>query len=121
MSDYNAVRREVVRRMRGRVIFYAHAAFYAFCFIAVMERPPWLRNGSEAAFLIWGGILALHAARHFRWWDKWIDRMTQRELARRDSTYSALADKPKPAVRLGDDGELDYIEEEIAPKRKVRK
>ncbi|GAB4548652.1 MAG: hypothetical protein OHK0023_12080 [Anaerolineae bacterium] len=121
MSDYNAVRREIVRRMRGRVIFFIHAAIYALCFVVTIAMPPWLRNGAEVAFLTWGSILVFHAARHFRWWDKWIDRMTQRELAHHDPTYSAIADKPKRDVRLSDDGELEYIEEEITPQRKVRK
>lgn len=69
MSDYDAVRRNVVQRLRRQIMVYAHAAAFALLFFVVMS-APYSHSNKVDGFLLWGAVLLFHAARTFNWWQK---------------------------------------------------
>ncbi|GAB4548648.1 MAG: hypothetical protein OHK0023_12070 [Anaerolineae bacterium] len=118
MNDYEAVQRNVVQRLRGRIMFYAHAAVFALLFFVVMSAAYWHPNKADGFFL-WGAVLLLHAARTFRWWDRWVHRLVMREYTPTPLRLESVVEKPKRGVFLSNDGELEYIEEELPTKQKL--
>src|SRR5689334_5507250 len=135
MSDnqvnYEDIRRRAEKRVNKRKELLMHAAVYIIVNVSL-----WLVFGAIAAFspgktalliipllstLGWGMGLAIHAVVNFiettamdNMREREIDREMQQELRRRGLTEADLLEKPKrdAAVRLSDDGELVYDEDE---------
>ncbi|MCS6871882.1 MAG: hypothetical protein NZ571_10540 [Anaerolineae bacterium] len=120
-TQYQAVRRRVVRRFRRRALFWPHLIGYAVYYAHVMSTTPWY----IPAVQVWLPVLIVHALFAFEVpsriraaWDSMVERMVERELQKSRATDS----KPKrEALALGDDGELVPLEELTADESALRK
>ena len=134
MSDnqlnYDEIRRRAEKRVNKRKELLMHGAVYIIVNVSL-----WIVFGVIAAFsgqaelllvpllstLGWGMGLAIHAIVNYvettgmdNMREREIEREIQRELRHRGLTESDLLEKPKreAAVRLSDDGELVYEDDE---------
>ncbi len=142
MSDnqlnYEEIRARAEKRANKRKELLMHVAVYI-----IVNLSLWLIFGIMAAFsgsaallLVpllstfgWGMGLAIHAAVNYvettgldAMREREIDREIEREMRRRGLTEADVLEKPKrdAAVRLSDDGELVYDEDE-PPAQELRR
>jgi hypothetical protein len=111
-NEYIVLRREIARRLRGRVLFWVSLGFYLLYFLTILARqypPP--SHPMLLLLFVWTGVLVVQGLRTFRLWGRWVDRAVQRELIRRGAippVEEAYHEKPKRAARLTADGEIEY-------------
>ncbi len=135
--DYEDIRRRAEQRVKKRAEFWQHLAIYV-----VVNLFLWLLFGIFSAYaggpgpLIvpllstvgWGMGLVIHGIVTYvetnmdRMREREIDREIQREMQRRGLTSDEVLEKPKrdQTVRLSDDGELIYEDEEPAEARQSK-
>jgi hypothetical protein len=114
-NEYLALRREIARQLRGRVLFWVSLGLYFFYLLTLLARqypPP--SHPMLLLLFVWTGVLVVQGLRTFRLWGRWIDRAVQKELIRRGAippVEGAYDEKPKRAARLTADGEIEYEDE----------
>lgn len=106
-EQYEAVRKQVVRRLVRQLTFFIHLLFFLLVMLSLALRGAMMK-GTWLFALLWGAGLLFHASLAFNLFDTLIERATRRELERR-----GLKEKPKRRLELGEDGELvEMIEDE---------
>jgi len=114
-NEYIVLRREIARRLRGRVLFWVSLGFYLLYFLTILARqypPP--SHPMLLLLFVWTGVLVVQGLRTFRLWGRWVDRAVHKELIRRGAippVEGAYNEKPKRAARLTADGEIEYEDE----------
>ncbi|HEX2908327.1 MAG TPA: hypothetical protein VHO69_15755 [Phototrophicaceae bacterium] len=108
-EQYEAVRRQVVRRFIFRASFFFHLILYVLTMLLIFTtaaKTPDDLFGGIFTGIVWGMGLFAHGALAFnwfsRWFGNWFDQATQRELER-----IRQLEKPKRKhLEVGEDGEL---------------
>jgi len=137
--DYAEIRRRAEQRVTKRKEFMMHLAIYilvniglwiAFLFIGGLIQQTWPLLIPLLSTIGWGLGVAIHGVVNYfetagmdTIRDREYQRELEREMRRRGIDDPALLDKPKrdQVVRLSDDGELLYEEEEQPNRRASRK
>jgi hypothetical protein len=137
--DYAEIRRRAEQRVTKRKEFMMHLAIYilvnvglwiGFLFLGGLIGGPWPLLIPLLSTIGWGLAVAIHGVVNYfettgmdAIREREYQRELQHEMRRRGIDDPALLDKPKrdQAVRLSDDGELVYEDEEEPNRRSSRK
>jgi hypothetical protein len=137
--DYAEIRRRAEQRVTKRKEFMMHLAIYilvniglwvAFLFIGGLIQQTWPLLIPLLSTIGWGLGVAIHGVVNYfettgmdSMRDREYHRELEREMRRRGIDDPALLEKPKrdQAVRLSDDGELVYEDEEEPNRRSSRR
>lgn len=125
-NEYAALRQDITRRLRGRVLFWVSVGLYLVYLFGVILQAPHIASTSiipRLILLVWTVILVIQGLRTFRLWGRWVDRAVQKEMIRRGLVPPAeevAYEKPKRAARLTADGEIEYEDDSETPLRQKR-
>lgn len=125
-NEYAALRQDITRRLRGRVLFWVSVGLYLVYLFGVILQAPYIASTSiipRLILLVWTVILVIQGLRTFRLWGRWVDRAVQKEMIRRGLVPPAeevAYEKPKRAARLTADGEIEYEDDSETPLRQKR-
>jgi hypothetical protein len=132
--DINEIRHRADKRAKKRAGFIQHLAIYViinlclwvmFLFIGGLVRSPWPLVLPLLSTFGWGIGVAIHGVVTYletgvmeNMQEREFERELRREMLRRGITDPAVMEKPKReerdrVVRLSEDGELIYEEDEI--------
>ena len=113
--DYQTIRQGVVRRLRKRILFFAHASLWAF-FLTLTQRY-FSPDASRFIAVMWLLVLIVHFIYAFDIWSRIVERSTQGEMERLQKQGYRVASsqgaklKRQQVARLSDDGEIVYEDE----------
>jgi hypothetical protein len=105
---YDDIRQQIQRRYTRWTWFIFHVIMAVVTVAVIWAIDPTPQDGTPVLAALWGGVLLCHFIKIF------IDGSQDRALERAWQRYSealVLDEKPKRAMRLTDDGELEVVDE----------
>jgi hypothetical protein len=109
--DYSQTRRQVEKRLRGRLLFFANLVVFLLTLALAVRAGSFAGPAFAPVMIAWFALLVYHGVRTFNVWGRVVDAATERELQAETPTKAKRSAEPSQ-LTLGDDGEIEVNPED---------